>query len=109
MKYEDLQYAIENLDLSKKENLEYWKGDWEQRRCMVVVQVICYVVYAIYMKRLHMHSQYIDKSITQKSVNKENIWMELMKELTLDERCRNVIYMGPYVFAKLVEFCRETD
>ena len=35
--------------------------------------------------------------------------MELMKELTLDDRCRNVIHMGPYVFAKLVEFCRETD
>lgn len=97
------------MDLSKKENLEYWKEDWEQRRCMVVVQVICYIVYAMYMMRLHMHSQYIDKLITQKSVNRENIWMELIKELTLDERCRNVIHMGPYVFAKFVEFYRETD
>ena len=35
--------------------------------------------------------------------------MELVKELTLDERCCNVIHMGSYVFAKLVEFCRETN
>ena len=35
--------------------------------------------------------------------------MELIKELTLDKRCRNVIHMRPYVFAKFVEFYRETD
>ena len=34
---------------------------------------------------------------------------QIYKELTPDERCRNVIHMGPYVFAKLVEFFRESD
>ena len=79
----------------------------EARRCMTVVQVMYYVVHAIYLMGLYKHSQYVDKSITQKSVDRENIKKE-MKHLTSDERCRNVIRMGLYAFAKLVELLRES-
>ena len=58
---------------------------------MTVVQVMYYVVHAIYLMGLYKHSQYVDKSITQKNVDRENIKKE-MKHLTSDERCRNVIF-----------------
>ena len=79
---EDEQFAIENF--------VYWKEDQKRRRCMTVVQVMYYVVHAIYLMGLYKHSQYVDKSITQKNVDRENIKKE-MKHLTSDERCRNVI------------------
>ena len=74
---------------------------------MTVVQVMYYVVHPIYLMGLYKHSQYVDKSITQKSVDRENIKKE-MKHLTSDERCRNVIRMGLYAFAKLVELLGES-
>ena len=76
---EDEQFAIENF--------VYWKEDQKRRRCMTVVQVMYYVVHAIYLMGLYKHSQYVDKSITQKNVDRENIKKE-MKHLTSDERCR---------------------
>ena len=52
--------------------------------------------------------RYVDRVVTESSGERENVRQELLSELRCSRKCRDIIRMGPYAFAKLCEILRET-
>ena len=82
--------------------------DWERRKSMAAVQLVCYVVHMTHIMKLYHCSHYVDRDLANKSRLSESVRRELMSRISMDEKCRDIIRMGPDAFARLCELLRGT-
>ena len=61
------------------------------------------MVHAIWMMGTYCSPSYADRVLTESSGEWENVWQELLSELRCSKKCRDIIRMRPYTFAKLCE------
>nr|XP_023924764.1 uncharacterized protein LOC112036186 [Quercus suber] len=67
------------------------------------------MVHEIWMMGIYCSPRYVDRELTKSSVERENVRQELPSELRCSRKCRDIIRMGPYAFAKLCEIVRGTN
>ena len=53
--------------------------------------------------KLYCCSRYVDRSLGNIFRERENVRRELMTQLSTNEKCREILRMGPDAFAKLCE------
>ena len=61
------------------------------------------------MMGIYCSPHYVDRVLTESSAERENVWQELLSELRCSRKCRDIIRMGPYAFAKLCEMLPGTS
>ena len=82
--------------------------DWQRRRDVAILQLLVHVVHGIWMMGIYCSPRYVDTVLTESSGERENVWQELLSELRCRKKCRDIIRMEPYAFAKLSEILRGT-
>ena len=82
--------------------------DWQRRRDVAILQLLVYVVHGIWMIGIYYSPHYVDRVLNESSAERENVRQELLSELRCSRKCRDIIRMGPYAFAKLCEMLRGT-
>ncbi|TXG57010.1 hypothetical protein EZV62_018323 [Acer yangbiense] len=81
---------------------------WERQRHMAAVQAVCNVTHMICVMKLYCCSRYVDRSVGNIFGERENVRRELMTQLSTNEKCRDILRMGPNAFARLCELLRAT-
>ncbi|EEF45345.1 conserved hypothetical protein [Ricinus communis] len=103
----------------QEEDEQNWWENWERRRRMAVAQVLCYVVYAIYILRLYYDVQCNESEMSRKDKKrKARTWekkflsikesindvIEAIKEgNAIIDRARQHVYSEREVYAELVK------
>ena len=97
---------LTNFGVTYEDNLlTHMRRDWEKRRLVCVLQVICCIVHALYL--IQMLPKYVPKSIGDVS-SRDEMRQQLMKQLLETDKTRDVIRMGPSAFLQLCEKLRGT-
>ena len=52
---------------------------------------------------IYCSPRYVDRVLTESSGERENVQQELLSELRYSRKCRDIIRIGSYAFAKLCE------
>ena len=97
---------IINFGTTTEETLNHMRVDWERRRRMCVVLVVCYIVHTLHL--LQMLSKNIHRPISEGSSRRNRMRQELMQQLQENDKCRDVIRMGPIAFLQLCQKLRGT-
>ena len=71
---------------------------------MVIVQLLCLIVYATYLMRGFINSNYIDKAINNNIGERENKSQKLIKWLSNSESYCDLLHIRPHAFAKLCKY-----
>ena len=82
--------------------------DWQRRRDVAILQLLVHVVQGIWMIGIYCSPRYVDRVLIESSGERENVRQELLSELRCSKKCRDIIQIGPYAFAKLCEILRGT-
>ena len=82
--------------------------DWQRRQDVAILQLLVHVVHGIWMIGIYCSPCYVDRVLTESSGERENVQQELLSELRCSRKCRDIIRIRSYVFAKLCEILRGT-
>ncbi|XLS82153.1 hypothetical protein HN51_047984, partial [Arachis hypogaea] len=82
------------------------REDLENRQRICVTSLSCVTVHALYS--LEFLSQYRPRQINYEKLERENRCTQLMTQLLMSEKCRDVIRMGPEAFRQLCQKLRGT-
>ena len=115
----DMPNAWEGFDeTTRDDDLEYVNenscfkilNDWEQRRRLAAVQVLCFVVHAIHLLGVTVQLNSIERDPNPNPINikRGKIRNELIYQLSTNEYAKDVIRMKPHAFLKLCEILRGT-
>ena len=74
---------------------------------MAIVQLLCLVVYSIYLMRGFINSNYVDKAFNNNNGERESECQKLMKRISNSEYYHDLLRMGPHAFAKLCEMFKD--
>ncbi|XLR01032.1 hypothetical protein HN51_055844, partial [Arachis hypogaea] len=82
------------------------REELEKRQQIYVTSLSCVTVHTLYF--LEFLSQYRPRQINNENLERENKRTQLMTQLLMSEKCRDVIRMGPEAFRQLCQKLRET-
>ena len=65
-------------------------------------------MHEIWMMGIYCSPRYLDRVFIESSGERENVCQELLSEFRCSKKCRDIIRMWPYAFAKLCEIFQGT-
>ena len=89
------------MEGSCEETITQFLADWDRRKRMAIVQLVCHVVYMIYL--MDYYSSYMDKRLKNISGERDNVRKELIEQISTNKKCHDIIRMSPLAFARLCE------
>ncbi|KAK2663187.1 hypothetical protein Ddye_001761 [Dipteronia dyeriana] len=78
---------------------------WKRSRQLATVQAVCIVVHWLMCHRRN----YVSRPIQQSMIHKQKVRDELMNQLQTNQRCRDIIRMGPKAFKNLCEILKRDE